>query len=134
MAGGLKIELVLENHKELAAALERLSDLPEFFSPAFSAWTIDTTSRRLAGMGNYPPPPAGSTYERTGEFGTSWSTDEMAPSQVEFLNTTDYGALVAGEEQAWFHRGRWWVAIKRIEEDIPVLLTYLEKALAEWKL
>lgn len=134
MAGGLKLELVLENDKELAAALERLQDLPTFFSPAFSAWTIDTTSRRLAGMGNYPPPPAGSTYQRTGEFGSSWSTDEIAPSKVEFLNTALHADLVAGEEQAWMHRGRWWVAIKRIEEDIPLLLTYLEKALSEWKL
>ena len=130
----MKIEFTVENDKELAAALERLSDLPEFFSPAFSAWTIDTTARRLAGMGNYPPPPSGSTYERTGEFGSSWDTAELRPSEVEFLNLAPYADLVAGEEQAWMHRGRWWVAIKRIEEDIPVLLAYLEKALSEWKL
>ena len=132
--GGMKIEFVLENDKELAAALGRLQDLSVFFSPAFSAWTIDTTSRRLAGMGNYPPPPPGSTYVRTGEFGSSWSTEEMAPSKVEFLNLAPHADPVAGEQQAWMHRGRWWVAIKRIEEDIPVLLTYLEKALSEWDL
>ena len=134
MAGGLKIEFTVENDKELAAALELLSDLPAFFGPAFSAWSIDTMSRRLAGMGNYPPPPAGSTYERTGEFGSSWSTAELKPSEVEFLNTAPHADLVAGEDQAWMHRGRWYVAVKRIEEDIPVLLTYLEKALSEWKL
>ncbi len=133
-AGGLSLEFTVENARELAAALERLSDLPKFFAPAFDAWAIDTTSRRLSGMGNYPSPPAGSTYQRTGEFGSSWSTAELGPSKVEFLNTTPYGDLVAGEAQAWMHRGRWWVAVKRIEEDIAVLLTFLEKALSEWKL
>ena len=130
-AGGLKIEFAVENEKELAAALERLSDLPKFFAPAFWDWTVDTTARRLVGMGNYPPPPSASTYDRTGLFGDSWNLTEQGPSKVEFLNTAPYGGFVAGEDQAWIHRGRWWVAIKRIEEDIPALLTYLEKALAE---
>ncbi len=134
MSGGLKIEFTVENAAKLAAALERLRDLPSFFAPAFWDWTVDTPSRRLVGMGNYPPPPAGSTYWRTGEFGGSWSVREQAPSKVQFLNSAPYAELVAGEDQAWMHRGRWWVAFTRIEEDIPTLLTYLEKALSELEL
>ena len=130
--GGVKIEFTLEGHQELVAALKRLEDLPGFFAVPFWSWTFDVTDQRLAGMSNYPPPPPNSTYHRTGEFAGGWSTHDMGPSKVEFLNTAPHADLVAGEDQAWMHAGRWWRAFDRIEAAVPDLMKYLETALEEW--
>lgn len=66
----------------------------------------------------YPPPPAGSTYERTGTLGRSLTTEVRAlgGDVVGAIGTnvvyspwviSDEPAMGAGP-QAWMHVGRWW--------------------------
>lgn len=128
----IKLELSVENVKEVAAALAQIEDLPQFFSPQMREWADRTTSTHLWGMKNYAPPRAGSDYQRTGRFGGSWGYHEVGPSQVSFENQHEAASLIVGEDQAWMHRGRWWQAAQRIEEHVIELALLLTEALSKW--
>lgn len=128
----IKLELSVENVKEVAAALAQIEDLPQFFSPQMREWAGRTTSTYLWGMKNYASPRAGSDYQRTGRFGGSWGYHEVGPSQVSFENTHEAASLIVGEDQSWMHRGRWWQAAQRIEEHVIELALLLTEALSKW--
>ncbi len=84
-------------------------------------------------MGNYPPPPAGSTYQRTGQLGSwSWRVEKPGGGQYAFTNATPYAGYVVGEDQAFMHRNRWWIASERIDEQMVDLALRLAKAVEVW--
>ena len=60
-------------------------------------------------MADYPSPPAGSTYRRTGTLGRRWTTDVSGDGKRGRVgNNTLYGPWVQSERlQARWHRGRW---------------------------
>ena len=62
-------------------------------------------------MAQYPSPPAGSTYRRTGTLGRRWTTDVNVTAhgiRGAVGNNTPYAPWVQAEAfQAWMHRGRW---------------------------
>jgi hypothetical protein len=77
----------------------------------------------------YPPPPAGSTYRRTGTLGRAVTAAPGSPlpslTRVESLGAgvrgviggrLDYiGYVIDANKQAWMHRGRWWTLQKVIQ-------------------
>lgn len=128
----ITLDLKIENTDAVAAALATLEDMPRFFHPVMGKWVDRTGREYLWGMRNYAPPPAGSTYIRTGRLGDSWSSSELDWSAFVFENRADYAGLVVGEDQAWMHRGRWWRATDRIAERTDELMRDLEEALGRW--
>jgi len=80
----------------------------------------------------YPPPPAGSTYSRTGTLGRGITTEvrSMGSDVVGLIGSpTPYSPWVISTEeapngagpQAWMHRGRWWTlqgVVKKAQEAV----------------
>lgn len=70
-------------------------------------------ARRLiiTDLRTYPPPPPGSTYQRTGALGRGWAAADAVPitndTQLVMENAVPYAGDVQGETQAAMHRGRW---------------------------
>lgn len=96
--------------------------------------------RRLA---KYPPPPAGSTYVRTGELGRKWR-GVGTPDRVRIENPMPYAGYVEGDDpdykpkyarstvdsdQAWMHVGRWPRALEVLDEEYEKLLPRLQDAI-----
>lgn len=78
----------------------------------------------LADLRDYPPPPPGSRYVRTGNLGRSWRVrfaQGRMPTLFEAANDATYAQWVQGDRQAAIHRGRWTPAseiLARYEADI----------------
>lgn len=83
-------------------------------------------------MADYPPPPPGSTYRRTGTLGRRWTS---ARREVEITggmlqgrvgNNTPYGPYVQDPaQQAQVHRGRWQTTADVVDDrrdDIQKIL------------
>ncbi len=128
----LNLEFGVENAKEISAALALVEDLPVYLNPFMREWAGKTTRNHLWGMKNYAPPRAGSTYQRTGRFGNSWSYHEMSMGQFSFESAHEAAGYIVGDDQAWMHRGRWWQASGRIEEQVMELALFLDDALRKW--
>ena len=81
---------------------------------------------------NYPPPPAGSTYGRTGTLGREITTEvrTMGTDIIGLIGSpTPYAPWVISTEQgsngagpqAWMHQGRWWTlqgVVKKAQEAV----------------
>jgi len=70
-------------------------------------------------VAEYPPPPAGSTYRRTGTLGRRWTTRVETLTKFEGVigNNTVYGPYVQDKgEQAKVHQGR-WQTIQSVVDD-----------------
>jgi hypothetical protein len=130
--GGVKIDFDVEGVKEIAAALALLGDLPKYLEPEMNTWADGVVHQRLSGTGNYPPAPGGSTYQRTGQLGSSWRVEKPGGGQYAFTNATPYAGYVVGEDQAFMHRNRWWIASERIDEQMVDLALRLAKAVEVW--
>lgn len=79
---------------------------------------VRSLARLQADMANYPPPPSGSSYVRTGDYGKHWtsSVDTDSDGLIGKLGNAvrsrryghAYGPYVGDSElQADVHRGRW---------------------------
>lgn len=82
-------------------------------------------------LATYPPPPAGSTYRRTGTLGRRWQfVTEIKPFRVvaNVFNTTSYAPFVEGSmTQARIHQGRWPTDEQVVEESLePVAELYAD--------
>lgn len=86
-------------------------------------------------MQDYPPEPAGSTYNRTETLKNSWEeTLILAGDTLGKLEAVGvrYGPFVQDSEmQAWMHRGRWQtnrsVAADNESQVIAIYETYLKE-------
>jgi hypothetical protein len=130
--------LELRGYNRVANNLRRLaSDMDKELDPVVGTWTRWTRSR-LKGRA-YPPKPPRSTYVRTGQLANRWRVEKQGPSRHAIMNDAKgpRGQLYAthvvgdgmGENQAWMHRGRWWIARDVIEEEIPALRNALSTAI-----
>lgn len=129
---GINLEFGIENAQEVAASLALLENLPEYLRNDILGWASWTLRSRLQGTMQYPPPPSGSTYHRTGQLGSRWTIREAGSGMYAFENPTPYAGYVVGDEQAWMHRGRWWKASERIEEQVVELALLLDRKLRAW--
>jgi hypothetical protein len=88
-------------------------------------------------MADYPPPPASSTYRRTGTLGRKWTTDVAVTGdgvQGKVGNNTGYGPWVQSDMfQARVHKGRWQTdrQVLREEEDnlVSIMQDEIDRAL-----
>ena len=64
----------------------------------------------------YPPPPADSSYRRTGTLKRSWHVRRQGTSAT-VGNPTEYAPYVQSEsQQAWMHEGRWITDVGAVEK------------------
>lgn len=72
---------------------------------------LEARRRIVTDLRTYPPPPPGSTYQRTGNLGRGWAAADAAPvtndARLVIENAVDYADEVQGANQAQVHRGRW---------------------------
>lgn len=75
-------------------------------------------------MKEYPPPPAASTYVRTGTLGAGWMITSSTNGYT-VSNSTPYTQYVTGNayglEQAWMHVGRWQLQRDVTEDEVSRL-------------
>lgn len=111
-----KIEIT--NQKEAIKAFEKVLAV----SRDEARRVIDEGLLMLIGdVSEYPPPPQGSTYRRTGTLGRKWTTGQAVYIERDNLiegrvgNDTPYGPYVQSKkDQATIHKGRW----KTIEDIV----------------
>jgi hypothetical protein len=81
----------------------------------------------LPDLADYPSPPAGSTYRRTGTLGRTWTSARPIFSamssgfEATIGNSTPYAGFVQGAaedtpHQAWMHKERWKTADSIVEK------------------
>ena len=85
---------------------------------------------------NYPPPPAGSTYQRTYVLREGWGDVEVdtSPGRVEadIFNTVEYAEFVYGPNQASVHAGRWPTDEQLASDNEAEILMLLEQGADAW--
>jgi hypothetical protein len=85
-------------------------------------------------MKDYPPPPFGSSYIRTGRLGGGWNITRRSNGYT-IRNSTTYTKYVVGNayglEQAWMHVGRWQVFRDVNDEEVKKLPAEIEKEIVQ---
>lgn len=81
----------------------------------------------------YPAPRPLQKYKRTGRLANSWKVEKLKAGVYQMVNTAkgksgqEYAGFVVGKQQAWMHKGRWWIAAdetqKRVSETLTPKLT-----------
>ena len=85
-----------------------------------------------ADIKRYPPPPAGSSYIRTGTLGRSWAS-KVQRREAIIGNVTPYGPYVQGAtEQAWMHKGRWRTTAQVAKARAGDVKKLFEAAISRW--
>jgi len=129
------VTLRVENLPEIIRALLALKT-PAMFRIADSAAGKWLKRVRLQLFKTrYPPKRAGQRYVRTGMLGSSWSTSVIGPGRYQIKNSRTYARYVVGDHmgrgQAWMHKGRWWIALERIQQVAPDLADTIAAAIEE---
>lgn len=107
-------ELVRKGLQDLGAEIPKIGRLQIY----------QTSQAIIRTMKTYPPPPATSTYIRTGTLGAGWM---VVPRNDGYTvrNDTPYTKYVVGNayglEQAWMHQGRWQLLRDVTEEEVSKL-------------
>lgn len=118
----IELNVNIDGADSMELWLHKGIDLDAAIGKGLGEWASDLLDDQLYGTRNYAPPPAGSKYIRTGNLGANWALARKGTTGVEFQNMTGYAGYVVGDEkggtQAWFHQGRWWLAIKKIEAGL----------------
>jgi hypothetical protein len=119
----------VDGDSEEAKLFQDLERFVEFVDPPFVAWVEDTHKVKLYGWDPYPE--RVSTYVRTGTLGHGWDYRNEAPGTYVFHNPTEYAIYVVGgdegEGQAAIHVPFWWIALKVIEGQLPILEQNIHK-------
>lgn len=96
--------------EELEQAIEQMADP-----------TSDALNLLKKRMQDYPPPPPGSTYQRTYNLKNSWQETVITSGTTTIGNlfsSIPYGPLVQDREnQAGIHQGRWQTIQDVLEEE-----------------
>lgn len=76
----------------------------------------------------YPPERSGQRYIRTGRLGHSWRNQRprkmvrVITNRASTARSGFYGGYVVGQQQAYMHRNRWYIASELVEADLPKLI------------
>lgn len=81
----------------------------------------------------YPAPRPMQKYKRTGTLANRWAVEKISVGAYKIVNRAkgkngkEYAEFVIGKQQAWMHKGRWWIAAdetqKRVSETLTPKLT-----------
>ena len=127
MAG---IDIRIDGADKLA---RRFSDYvrtsPGTFDKTTGRWAKRTANQLK--KKKYPPTRSGQKYKRTRRLKRGWEARRVKSSQWTISNRAQakgrvYPGFVVGDNQAWMHKGRWWIASEEIEAKIPNLVKALE--------
>lgn len=120
---------IIIDAREVYEALGIVQDLAEHLGPP----TADALARLQARMKEYPAEPAGSTYLRTGDLGSSWmavpvlSGDELGYVESQGVEYADW--VQAAESQARMHQGRWPTEEQVKDEEESFVISIYEEYL-----
>lgn len=85
-------------------------------NPEMMVGAVKAAATEVKGLAaQYPPKPAHSTYERTGNLGKRWRVNPTKWG-ASVTNNTYYGPYVQGEKQTWFHAAAGWKTTEQIAE------------------
>lgn len=109
----------------------------EFLQPIGTDWAkaVETKLRYKA----YPPKRPEQTYIRTGRLAKQWRVI-VGNLKWTFTNTRQSkGKFIAswvvgdsdGQNQAWMHKSRWWIAKDEVYKDVPKLKADLSAVLTK---
>lgn len=131
----IQLNVKLHGVDRVLATLRRGVNLDDAIGQGLGEWSKDLLDGQLYGMENYAPPPANSTYIRTGRLGANWGLSRPRKTAVSFNNTTSYARYVVGDSQggrqAAIHAGRWWIALNRVEGQVDKLADKIEDAVGK---
>lgn len=82
----------------------------------------------------YPAKRPGQTYRRTGLLANKWAVKKDRPGVWSIVNDASrggqlYPGYVVGDNQAWMHKNRWWIASDEIEKEMPEFTRNLSQEL-----
>lgn len=114
----------IRGYNRVENKLRRLaSDLSKEVDPIVREWTQEERARFKRTP--YPPKPPRSKYVRTGRLANSFAVRKESLARYIIENRAPYSSYVIGdnrgENQAWMHRGRWWLMRPMLEEHAPDL-------------
>lgn len=128
----ITLNVKLHGIDRVLATLRRGVNLDDAIGQGLGDWAKDLLDGQLYGMENYAPPPANSTYIRTGRLGANWGLSRPRKTAVSFNNTTSYARYVVGDSaggrQAAVHAGRWWIARKKVLAATPEAHDHINRA------
>lgn len=119
----------------LDSLLSALADWPDLVRPELEKASDAALLSLIPDLANYPEPPPGSTYRRTGNLGRVWTTarPEFAPMATGFEasigNARPGAEFVQGDMQAAVHQGRWPTVEQVVREHTQEIERYFEGAL-----
>jgi hypothetical protein len=119
----------------LQSLLDALRDWPELVAPELERASDAALLSLIPDLADYPEPPAGSTYRRSGNLGRLWTTarPEFAQLSTGFEasigNARPGAEFVEGERQAEVHQGRWPTTEQVIRDHTVEIEHYFDNAL-----
>lgn len=118
---------------DAAAAIDMLRTMPDRIDRAMRGAMTDSTVLLLREMKQYPAPPDGSTYTRTGTLGKSWSKRiEGRGMEITGIvgsngNMAPYNYGVQDRDRQWrIHQGRWTTIQEASERNRDTIESYFE--------
>lgn len=121
--------------KGLQPLLAALAHWPDIVQPILEETASAALLSLIPSLADYPSPPDGSTYTRTGDLGRLWTIarPEFAPASSGFEaslgNARPGGIFVQGELQAKVHQNRWSTVEQIVLAHQAEIEAYFERAL-----
>jgi hypothetical protein len=113
-----QVEIEVKGLNRVRNNLRRLIALNrEIVEPEMRIWA-QAVRKLLKGK---PYPSGRGSYVRTGRLANSWAAEPHGQGTWAIVNKAEYSGWVVGDNQVWFHEGRWWQARPTIEGEIPRL-------------
>ena len=116
--------IVIRGAEEAAAAIGALSKKP-WKDKELGRWA--DTEREMLAKTPYPPTLPNQRYVRTYQLKHGYRVQKPR-KMVRIINNVasgksgEYGGYVVGQQQAYMHMGRWYVAFELVEADVPALI------------
>lgn len=127
-----EVRLEVEGAKEL---IRLLKQFPDVVKKEIRGVMDKGLLLMQADAADYPPPPPGSTYRRTGTLGRLWTSAQHRFSvkgdvlEGRVGNATPYGPYVQSEaRQAAVHQGRWKTVEQIMRDAEPEINELLDQA------
>ena len=128
----IDMTITVEGAKELRRAFARAPRIYTRHARRAMTKTVGLGEQKLKA---YPPPIAGSSYQRTGTLGRRWThkvTGLLGGVTGIIHNLTPYGPWVQSEEfQASVHRGRWQTDKRVVKQIQPQVVGFWEDAMED---
>ena len=129
----LTVDLDIKAYNRVRNDLRRkVIESPQVADRVTRQWALNT--RQVLKQTPYPPKRPNQRYVRTGRLANSWKVVKQGTAQYQITNSAAnrgrlYAGYVVGLNQAWMHKGRWWIARDIVAQEIPNLTRALTEEL-----